>query len=226
MASQADKLLGTVVKDAVQGGVTRPPTGLILVIDAKEKPPFEVSKLVEVLGKAEAQPTGEETRKIIESVTRKKKQLEDEGLDTNTLLSLSPIPIRPGALPEIVADFPQDVSQRVDWCVIVPTSKCTKAGLKKIIDAEMKKKKPGLAERAALFAMMPVIERKAVQQIKKREQLVLYELLCDAQTDLSQEQKLEKAKTYRRKLGLDDDSGDPNSPEDEKATETERAGNE
>lgn len=226
MADQADKLLGTVVKDAKEGGVTRAATGLILVIDVKEKPPFEVSRLVEVLGKAEAQATGEEAREIVKSVTRTKKQFEDEGLDVNTLLSLSPIPIRPAALPEVVGEFPQDMSQQVDWCVIVPTSKCTKAGLKKIIEAEMKKKKPGLAERAALFAMMPIVERKAVERVKKRQQLVLYELLCEAQTDLSQEQKVEKAETYRRKLGLDDDSGDPNSPKDEKATATERAGNE
>jgi hypothetical protein len=64
---------------------------------------------------------------------------------------------------------------------------------------------PGLAERAAIFAMMPIIERKVAERVKKGQQALLYQLLLYGQEDLSQEQKAEKVNAYKQKLGLDDD---------------------
>jgi hypothetical protein len=89
---------------------------------------------------------------------------------------------------------------------MVPTGRRVKTGLKTIIKAAMKKEKAGLAERILVGALMPVIEGKAVEEMKKHEQAALYKLLLDTQTDLPQEQKREKVKAYNQKLGLERES--------------------
>jgi hypothetical protein len=101
--------------------------------------------------------------------------------------------------------LPHNEDQQVGWCIIVPTDGCVKAGIKKIIDFGMKKEKVGLAKRLAIGALMPLIEHKAVEHVKKSWQAMLYQLLLDAEKDLPAEQKQQMHRAYKQKLGLDDD---------------------
>jgi len=205
-ADQAKKVLATVVKDLRQAGVTNPTDGLILVRDNRENLPIETTKIIEAVSKAEAQKAGEKSKDTLKALTEAKEKMEKEGLEVDVVLSLVPIPIGPGGLPEILKEFPGDVNQQIGWCIIVPTDGCVKAGIKKIIDFGMKKEKVGLAERLTIGALMPLIEHKAAEHVKKSWQAVLYQLLLDAEKDLPEQQKQEMLKAYKQKLGLDDES--------------------
>jgi hypothetical protein len=61
-------------------------------------------------------------------------------------------------------------------------------------------------ERVALVPLMFFFEGKVVDGIKKSEQLVVYEFLMEKQKHLTKEQREEKVKAYKKKLGLGDDS--------------------
>jgi hypothetical protein len=210
-ADQAKKVLEIVVKDLRQAGVTKPTDGLILVMDNNEKPPIELTTLIEAAKKANTQKAGEKSEDPVKALAEAKEKMEEAGLEMEVVLSIVPIPIGLAGLPEIFKEFPEDVDQQIGWCIIVPTDGCVKAGLKKIIDVGMKKEKVGLAERLMLGALMPLIEHKATEQIKKTWQAMLYQLVLDAEKDLPEQQKQEMLKAYKQKLGLDDESkGDHN----------------
>jgi hypothetical protein len=138
----------------------------------------------------------------------------------------SPSPIAPAMLRDVAPELPGDADQQIGWCVLVSTGRCAKAGFKKMFDAAMKKEKPSLAERAAIFAMMPIIERKVVDRVKKAQQLLLYQLVLDAQEDLSKEQKAEKVNAYKQRLGLNDDFKIGDGDKDKGAAPAEQAGDE
>lgn len=218
-AEQAKKVLATVVKDLRQDGVTVPTDGLILVMDSKEKAPIEFATLVEAAKKAEAQKGEEKAEEAMKALAEAKEKMEKEGLEMDVVLSIAPIPIRRAALPEILKEFPQGVNPQVGWCLVVPTDRCVKAGIKKIIEVGMKKEKVGLAERLAVGALMPLIERKAAEQIRKTWQAMLYELVLDAQENLPEEQKQEMGNAYKQKLGLDDESKGEDDEQDSQETE-------
>lgn len=220
-AGAVEKVLATAVKDARQDGVTEPKAGLILVMDVKEKPPFEFTKLIEVLRTREASTAGEKPADTLKSFAEAKEEMEKMGMDANVMLCLAPIPIEPAVLPDIVGEFPKGVEQQIGWCLIVPTDRSVKAGMKKMINAGMKKEKVGLAERLLVGAMMPIIEQKAVQQMNKTWQAVAYQLLVEGQEDLPEEQKQEKIRAYKQKLGLEDDS---NEDRDEQARDEQATG--
>ncbi len=205
-AGVVEKVLATVVKDARRDGVTEPKAGLILVMDVKEKPPFEVTRLMEVLSESDAQTAGKKPGDPLKSLAEAEEEMEKMGMDMNVLLCLAPIPIEPAVLPEVVGEFPKGVEQQIGWCLVVPTDRSVKAGMKKMIDAGMKKEKVGLAERLLVGAMMPMIEQKAAQQMKKTWQAVAYQLLVEGQEDLPEEQRQEKIRAYRQSLGLEDNS--------------------
>ncbi len=206
--SAVEKVLAAAMEDARQDGVTEPRAGLVLVVDVKEKPPFELTKLIEVLSTRDPSTSDPNTADTLKALSEARKGLEEAGIDANSLLCIAPIPIEPVVLPDIVGEFPKGVEQQIGWCLIVPTDKSVKAGMKKMIQAGMKKEKVGLAERLLVGAMMPMIEKKAVQQMKKASQAAVYELLLAGQEDLPEEQKQEKIKAYKKKLGLEDNSND------------------
>lgn len=52
---------------------------------------------------------------------------------------------------------------------------------------------------------MPFIEGKAIDGMKKSQQLVVYERLLEKQKHLTKEQREDKVKAYKKKLGLGDD---------------------
>jgi hypothetical protein len=204
-ARQTQKTLADVVKDVKRDGAMGPIAGLILVMDAKERFPFEIDGLLQAMGKVQTQEMDRQSKDTLKSLAKCKEEARKHGLDMETMLSVMPIPIKPVMLREIVHEFPENVDRPIAWCVVVPTGRCTKAGFRKIIDAGMKEKKPGLAERATMAAMMPIIERKVVLQTTKTQQALLYELLLEARKDLSVEQKAQKVSAYKREIGLDED---------------------
>ncbi len=204
-ARQVQKTLADVVKDVKRDGETGPIAGLVVVMDTKEKFPFDIDGLLQAMSRAQAQEPNGQSEDAAKSLAEAKEEVAKLGLEMDTLLSIMPIPIKPIALREIARDFPEDVDRQITWCIVVPTSRCSKAGFKKIIDAGIKKEKPGLAERAAIAAMMPIIERKVASQMKKTQQAMLYELLLETGKDLSAEQKAKKVEAYKQELGLDED---------------------
>jgi hypothetical protein len=204
-AKQTQKMLADVVEAAKRDGAIGPIAGLVLVMDVKEKFPFEIDALLQAASKVQTQDANDPSKDALKALAESKEEMGKHGLDVETMLSIMPIPIKPVMLREIVREFPEDVDRKIDWCIVVPTSRCTKAGFKKIIDAAMKDQKPGLAERAAMAAMMPIIERKVASEMKKTQQALLYELLLEVRKDLSAEQKARKVDAYKQELGLDGD---------------------
>ncbi len=207
-AAQVNKRIEAAIneldKDSTQNITTI--TGLALVTDTKEKPLVDLQKIIDVLRQADKQRQTEKSKKDLKSVIEAKEGIEKEGMDMDMVMSITPIPVEPNLLPEIVNEFPEDVDKQIDFCIFVPTARNVKYGFKKILDAAIKQKKIGLAERLLLIPMMPFIEGKVVDAMKKSQQLVVYERLLEKQRHLTKKQREDKVKAYMKKLGLDDES--------------------
>jgi hypothetical protein len=192
------KALATAAEDAQRDGLATCPAGLVLVVDAGEKYPCEIAKLTEVLKKMDPNepPIGQ---KAVLEAEDQSKELE---LDAGTFLSLGPVSIPPSSLHEVIADFPADVDRQIGWCVIVPTDACIKTNSKLMTDAGIRERKPGLAERMAIAASRPLIDRQMASMMVKTRQAGLYEILLRTQKDLSPQQRQAKIDAYKEKLGL------------------------
>ena len=206
-ADEVNKIIGVVVKELDRDSTANTTKGLILVMDTKEKPLFDIQKVIEVVRHADKQQESEKSQDALKSIVKAKEKIEQQGMDMDLLLSIVPMPIEPNMLSEIVNEFGQDLDQQIDYCVIMPTGRNIKYGWKKIFDAVLKKKKISLAARLVLLPLMPFIEQKVVDGMKKGRQVVLYQILLDKQKGLSEQQKEDKVKAYKRKLGIDDKSG-------------------
>ncbi len=205
-AVHVNKLFGAVFKDLDENGKKKTTKGLILVMDTKEKPLLDLQKMIEVVRKADKHQESEESKNVLKSAVEIEDELEKQGLDMGLLLSIVPMPIEPNLLPEIVSEFPEDLDRQIDFCVIVPTERNIRSGMKKIFKAAMKKQKIGLMERLVMLPLMPFIEQMVVDNMKKGRRLVLYELLLDQQKGLNEEQKEDKINAYKRRLGLAKDA--------------------
>jgi hypothetical protein len=207
-AAQVNKRIETAIKEFDKDNIRKNTTitGLALVTDTKEKPLVDLQKIIDVLQEADKQRQTEKSKKDLKSVIEAKEGIEKEGMDMDMVLSIAPMPIEPNLLPEIVNEFPEDVDKQIDFCIFVPTARNVKYGFKKILDAAIKQKKIGLAERLLLVPMMPFIERKVVDAMKKSQQLVVYERLMEKQKHLTKKQREDKVKAYKKKLGLDGES--------------------
>jgi hypothetical protein len=190
--------------------------GLALVTDTKEKPLVDYQKIIDVLREEHKQRQSEKSKKDLESAIKAKEDIENEGMDMNMVISIAPVPIEPNQLPSILGQFPADIDKQIDFCVFVPTGDNVKRGFKKMIDFAIKKKKIGILERLALVPLMPFIEGKVVDGMKKTQQLVVYERLLEKQKHLSKKQREDKVKAYKKKLGLGDDDYDYRSKPDKK----------
>jgi hypothetical protein len=216
-AAEVNKRIEAAIEELDKDGVQNADTiiGLALITDTKEKPLVSLQKIIEVLREVDKKQQSEKSKKDLKSMVEAKEDLEKEGIDMDMVLSITPVPIEPNLLPGMVSEFPEDVDNKTDFCVFVPTVRNVKFGFKKILDAAIKQKKIGIVERLALVPLMPFVEGKVVDGIKKSEQLVVYEFLMEKQKHLTKEQREEKIKAYKKKLGLGDDSksyqkdGDP-----------------
>ena len=210
-AAQVSKRIEAAIKELDKDNIQKDTIiGLAMVTDIKEKPLVDLQKIIEALRRADKQQGTEKSKKDLKSIIEAKEDIEKEGMDMDMVLSIAPVPIEPNLLPEIVNEFPANVDKQIDFCVFVPTSRNVKSGFKKIIDTAIKKKKIGLAERLLLLPLMPFIEGKVVDGMKKSQQLVVYERLLEKQKHLTEKQREDKVKAYKKKLGLGDDS-DPKS---------------
>jgi len=211
-AAQVSKRIEAAIKELRQDNISKDDTiiGLALVTDIKEKPLVDLQKIIEVLRRVEKRQETEKSKKDLKDLIKAKEDIEKEGMDMDMVLSIAPVPIEPNLLPEILNEFPEDVDKLIDFCIFIPTGRNVKHGFKKIIDTAIKQKKIGLVERIALLPMMPFIEGKVVDGMKKSQQLVVYERLLEKQKHLTKTQREDKVKAYKKKLGLGDDS-DPKS---------------
>jgi hypothetical protein len=220
-AAQVSKRIDKAIKELDKDNIQKDDIiiGLALVTDIKEKPLVDLQKIIEALRQADKRQGTEKSKKDLKSIIEAKEGIEKEGMDMDMVLSIAPVPIEPNLLPEIVNEFPKDVDKQIDFCVFVPTSRNIKYGFKKIFDAAIKKK-IGLAGRIALLPLMPFIEGKAIDGMKKSQQLVVYERLLEKQKHLTKKQREDKVEDYKKKLGLGDDSGSkPNKGNTDKTKE-------
>ena len=51
------------------------------------------------------------------------------------------MPVEPDILPDLNGAFPKALGRLADWCVTVPTERYIRAGMKRMLDAGMKKEK-------------------------------------------------------------------------------------
>jgi len=121
-------------------------------------------------------------------------------LDMNLVLSISPLPIEPNMLHDLIEGFPQDVDRQIDWCMAIPTESNIKYGMKKMLDAGLKKEKIGIVKRVAMLPLLAFAEHKAVGALKKARQLVLYQYMVDKQEHLTEKQKEDMKKDYENRL--------------------------
>jgi hypothetical protein len=192
-AAQVNKLIEAAVKEMQENGVKTPSGGLVLVMDRNEKPPFSVEELmIRLARKQDQQKEGQEPQKALESLTEGKKEFEELGLDMNLLLTIAPMPIEPNMLPDLVSGFPQDVDQQIRWCTTIPTESNIRYGMKKLLDAGMKKEKIGIAKRVAMLPLLAFAENKAVGELKKGRGDALCQLMADKQKPLMDEQRRDK----------------------------------
>ena len=192
-AAQANKLVEAALRKIQKSGAEAPKTGLVLVMDRNEKPPFCAEQLMTKLAlKQNQNKDSQEQQKTLKSLAEGKKELEEMGLDMNLLLSIAPMPIEPNMLPGLVCGFPQNVDQQISWCVTIPTQDNMRYGLKKLLDAGMKKEKIGMAQRVAMFPLLVYAENKAISEMEKAKQDVLDELLAGKQISFTDKQKQDK----------------------------------
>ena len=188
-AAQVSKLVDAAVKQAIKDGVKEPKTGLVLVVDKDDKPPFSVEQLLTRLAQKKDQKAGSEPKKAVDAVADSKKKFEEMGLDMNLILSITPMPIEPNMLPDLISGLPQDTHQTIAWCVAVPTEANIRYGFKTLLDAGMKKENIGLAKRVAMAPLLAIAEAKAISEIKKNRQDVLCDLLSGKQVNLTDHQR-------------------------------------
>jgi len=178
-AAQVNKLIETAVKELRASGATTPKDGLVLVVDLKEEPPFNVEEFLTRLAmKQDQQRKDQQSQDALKSLKDGKKQLEELGLDLSLLLSMAPMPIEPNMLPDLIAGFPRDADLRIGWCATVPTESNIRYGMKKMLDAAMKKEKIGAAKRLAMLPVLAYAESKAIRDLKKGRQDALNQLVA------------------------------------------------
>ena len=188
-AAKINKIIESVFKELDRDNMKAATRGLVLVMDTKEKPPFDVEDLLIRIVREEGKQKGEQkSAKALESLTEGKEKFEELGLDMNLLLSLAPMPIEPNILPDLNSAFPKDMDRLVDWCVTIPTERFIRKGMKKMLDAGMKKEKIGFVKRVALLPLMAIAEHKAVGELKKARRATLLQLVQEKQKSLTQEQ--------------------------------------
>jgi hypothetical protein len=217
-AAVVHKRIEKAIKELDKDNVKKNETiiGLALITDTEEKPLVDYQKIIDILREVHEQHQSEKTKKDLKSAIEAKEGIEKEGMDMDILMSIAPIPVEPNLLPEIINKFPKGVEEQVDFCVFVPTSRNIKYGFKKMFDFAIKKQKIGILERLALIPLMPFIVGKVVDGMKKSQQLIVYERLLEKQKHLSKEQREDKFKAYKKKLGLGDDDYDYGSKPDKK----------
>lgn len=200
-AEKANKIIDKVVKDLDKDNLIMPGKGLVLIVDTKENLPFELEDMMDIYKKKENHSRKkQDIEKAMETLKHGKKEFEEFGMDINLLFSITPIPIEPDILPELIEEIPEDVNSQIDWCVTIPTERYIKHGMKKLLDAGLKKEKIGLAKRVALFPLLAIAENKAVNELKKARHLVLYELFVDKQENLTDKQKKDIVNFYEKRL--------------------------
>ena len=199
--ARMNKITRTVIEELDEENAKPGTKGLILVMGKKEKPPFGVEDLmIKLARRAGEQKEGQESTEALKSLMEGKKKFEELGLDMNLMLSMKSLPIEPNMLPDLIKGFSKEVDQQIDWCMAIPTESNIKYGMKKMIDAGLKKEKIGFAKRVALFPILAVAQHKAVGELKKARQLVLYQYMVDQQERLTAKQKEDMKKSYENRL--------------------------
>jgi hypothetical protein len=153
-----------------------------------------------MIARKKSEKEGKEAQKHEESLEKGKKEMEELGLDMNLIPSITPLAIEPNMLPDLIKGFPKDVDRQIDWCVAIPTESSMKYGMKKMIDAGLKKEKMGTLKRVVLFPILAIAEHVAVGALRKARQQVLYECIVDQQEHLSDKQKESMKKAYEDRL--------------------------
>jgi len=199
--AKMEKIVHKVLDELDKEGIEPGAKGLVLVMGKKEKPPFEAETLLTMVARKQSeQKDGEDLNKKLEALEDGKKEMEELGLDMNFILSLAPLPIEPNMLPELIQGFPRDADRQIDWCMTIPTESNIKYGLKKVLAAGLKKEKVGIVKQVALFPFLAIAENKAISELKKARQSVIYQFFMEDQEHLTQEQKEEKVKAFQERL--------------------------
>lgn len=199
--AKMEKIVRKVLKELDKEDVKPGAKGLVLVTGKKEKPPFETDALLTMVARKQSeQKDGEDLDKTLEALEDAKKEMGELGLDMNFILSVAPMPIEPNMLPELIQGFSGDVNRQIDWCMTVPTESNIKYGLKKMFAAGLKKEKVGIVKQVALFPFLAIAENKAISELKKARQSVMYQYFMEDQEHLTKEQKEEKVKTFQEQL--------------------------
>jgi len=192
-ADQIDKIIGAAVKEIRQKDANAPGRGLVIVMDLKDEPPFSTEQLlVRMLEKdAEGKEEGK-SQKAMNTLSEKKKEFEELGLDMNLILSIVPMPVEPNMLPDLIKGFPQGADRQINWCVIVPTERNIRYGMKKFIEAGMREKKVGVVARVAMFPLLAFVENKVVDELSKGRREILQQFLTEKQESSTDEQQQDK----------------------------------
>ncbi|MBN2317163.1 MAG: hypothetical protein JXM79_24770 [Sedimentisphaerales bacterium] len=199
--AKMEKIVLKVTEELDKEGIEPGAKGLVLVLDKKEKPPFEAETLLAKIARKQSEKeNGEDLDKALEALEDGKEEMEELGLDLNFILSIAPLPVEPNLLPGLIKGFPRDAGEQIDWCMTIPTESNIKYGLKKMLAAGLKKEKIGVVEQVALFPFLAIAENKAYDELKKARQSVIYQFFLEDQEGLTEKQKEEKVKAFQERL--------------------------
>jgi hypothetical protein len=187
-----------------------------LVIDAQEEFPVELAQLTAILSDPNTRVDEESSKEILNAIKEARKLSDRAGTDMNSLVAVLPIPLRPMALPKMARELPEGIAREIGWCVIVPTDAYLRAAWTAMRDAIINDPGVSWKDRWAVRTVFLLTARAAGAELRKARQAGLYELLVEGQASLSSEQKKEKIKAHRQKLGLDHDSESQADQEEKK----------
>ncbi|MHC5082669.1 MAG: hypothetical protein ACYTET_01840 [Planctomycetota bacterium] len=206
--SQADKtykMIRKVYSEFKDEPTIRLGKGLIICFDYKEEPILDIERLLTILASQQKQEGQSENKinDVQDNISDMKKEFEEVGLDIQFIFSIVPLPIEPNMLSDVLQDFEsiQLIEKQIDWCLILPTDKNIKEGTKKLIKAMLKEKVKG-GQKLLLIPMMPFVENKMINQMKKSRQLMVYQTIMELQTDLENSVREKRIQDYEVKIGL------------------------
>lgn len=207
--SEADKINNLVCQiekqfAAEESQKSRP--GLLLVMDIKENKIFDLDNFIEIVTDLEKMKNEKlkagDINTITESIAKTKKQLKKLGLSMDLLFSMSSMPIEPNMLPVMVKDFEVGSDRKIGWCLIIPSERNMKIAVNTMIDTMLDNEKVDGIGRAIMAPFLPAAKSKALDEIKRARKLAVFQLLLNEKDQLNEQQKQQRIKAYREKIGI------------------------
>ncbi len=190
VAGEADRLIKKLIKNLPEEHNINPGMALVFVTDKNDQPLItDLSGIWDTdnnnaLTKANNFEASDQSHNKTQDSLNK---IKEAGLDVTDILKMSALPIQLQTIwPK---EFPQELADKIAWSVAVPTKAAIKDVYKKMINAAMDKKNITGAQRALVAPYMALVESKLIAVIAIERDSVIYELIVNSQSHLTDKDK-------------------------------------